>query len=1467
MFWLRQHVLPLIEGFSEERERSPGAESFRSALSDGAESFYSALSDHRSSVYYDAESSDLDSSDSDSRYADVDEELFSEQMPEVGTDYKEAVAKERTVDDAYESFSYGKLFEDVYGSVVHRPPLLRRQQTHQGSQNEMQPPPRKWRPPPRIPVKVDLFQECAVPAVNHEPPAHCRSQPVEFTGHVEHEDDWQEMESAELEGEMQEGEVSAPLLSYLEQAAEEFAEFILDEAREEACRFVNAVSVIGDRGKIARPSLKSLPSDNGGQTELLECAVTVANGTAQHTATSQDQDILDAFNRQFEPCFDSEEELDPQAFENASEDDIDNTGQSDIEEKGLLNRNALLGTFKRFPKSLLKSLPHVHSFSDGSRNGGSPRRCPSPLFPVTSSASDLTEKYWRRHSSDIADTGVQPKGLNSTNKNFLSSDPDISTYPCTSLSNGHGDGAMVDVLNMTMGASFPLEPQKKINSVKAIDIAQCLPVTHPEKLLEESQSEFSSALPSAVLLHENKGNGFAPMQEKCGALLSEPPKPPPRSPRHSNVMQPFQCQQISQEYTSKVDCFSEIGMAQVENQAIPEGGPCLESHLKVPARRKKTMPGFQSFRGISVEDSPSSEKVSASAADPLLLKDRSTVEDSTKEEQLVQDKVPLFEQGFLHRVTCDESEEDSSFSSSEDPQTDVEMPSNGNLGLLSYEDPEPDGEPPTSGILRLPFSLSQLTGHLFEDDSLLDVVSFHVVDNCDFLKDTCDDSPPYVVKLGPSDDFSAFLVDPDTSEHSELDGSGTDSVFEDAASQSFNESNLDSFQSGCVTPDENNEKGDEDFENQQSGKQRDQSKSFPNIPARPRRKCAQTSLIEKQHSTISTGQCVDLKMHDKISAELGSPETNASRNMSCIVTSIPDEPQSTHMPYVQCQGGNLVCNNIRAETLQEHSMLEADVHRKEDVLEMSGSKEAAGALSGITPRPTSSSYQEVPGAGLECDKPILEKTSGGSLVGAALVGADSSEGSRSQNSVMTNSGEMNSTSGKADYDVLQEAKRVIETACDRDLVQATLKHFKDFAKDEQGPGGSPRPPPTSKAKAEATPCSTSSTEEDGSNSSPETNDLAPVMGQTLSQVSEMCRTNAGIQGHHNSCYLDATLFAMFSCTYVFDDILTRKRDPSEDIKEYDQIQKVLRDDIVCTLRRKKYVPHENVMKLRELLDSLGNVSGLTTEEKDPEEFLNSLIHALRVPPFLKLSSQQETHLYQLFVTKHELLERPTVQQLFHQSIHESRIKLKEIPKALIIQMPRCGKQFKLYDLIVPSLELDITDALENSPRFCYVCGKQATHECWDCFRPDVGLEVISYCRSCSDTVHKHHSRETHKTATFENDFGEGATPRKISMRLFAIVCIETSHYVCFVKCPVKDSTKPEWCFFDSMADREGGEDGHNIPKVEKYADAEVWLGPKGLEKLRGISENSIQMLPGKTRRVFRDAYMCMYENPLVMKYK
>ena len=39
------------------------------------------------------------------------------------------------------------------------------------------------------------------------------------------------------------------------------------------------------------------------------------------------------------------------------------------------------------------------------------------------------------------------------------------------------------------------------------------------------------------------------------------------------------------------------------------------------------------------------------------------------------------------------------------------------------------------------------------------------------------------------------------------------------------------------------------------------------------------------------------------------------------------------------------------------------------------------------------------------------------------------------------------------------------------------------------------------------------------------------------------------------------------------------------------------------------------------------------------------------------------------------------------------------------------------------------------------------------------------------------------------------------MELFAIICIETSHYVSFVKCNGKG--EPNWVFYDSMADRKG----------------------------------------------------------------
>lgn len=45
---------------------------------------------------------------------------------------------------------------------------------------------------------------------------------------------------------------------------------------------------------------------------------------------------------------------------------------------------------------------------------------------------------------------------------------------------------------------------------------------------------------------------------------------------------------------------------------------------------------------------------------------------------------------------------------------------------------------------------------------------------------------------------------------------------------------------------------------------------------------------------------------------------------------------------------------------------------------------------------------------------------------------------------------------------------------------------------------------------------------------------------TYGELDNICGMYKGIQGNHNSCYLDATLFAMFAFTNVFDAVLYRE---------------------------------------------------------------------------------------------------------------------------------------------------------------------------------------------------------------------------------------------------------------------------------------------------------------------------------------
>ncbi|XP_076011669.1 ubiquitin carboxyl-terminal hydrolase CYLD isoform X2 [Genypterus blacodes] len=364
----------------------------------------------------------------------------------------------------------------------------------------------------------------------------------------------------------------------------------------------------------------------------------------------------------------------------------------------------------------------------------------------------------------------------------------------------------------------------------------------------------------------------------------------------------------------------------------------------------------------------------------------------------------------------------------------------------------------------------------------------------------------------------------------------------------------------------------------------------------------------------------------------------------------------------------------------------------------------------------------------------------------------------------------------------------------------------------------------------------------------------------------------GIQGHYNSCYLDSTLFCLFSFSSVLDTVLLRPRSKT-DVEYYRETQELLRTEIVNPLRIHGYVCATKVMKLRRILEKVEAASGFTSEEKDPEEFLNILFHhILRVDPLLKLRSAgqkvQDCYFYQIFMDKKDKVGVPTIQQLLEWSFINSDLKFAEAPSCLIIQMPRFGKDFKMFNKIFPSLELDITDLLEDTPRECRICGGLALYECRECYEDgDITAgKIKQFCEKCNTQVHLHPRRKCHRHGKLSvpKELQEGSV-RQVSfprqkMELFAVLCIETSHYVAFVKYGSADSA---WLFFDSMADRDGGQNGFNIPQVSPCPEVEAYLKMTP-EELHALDPKSIQ---GQARRLLCDAYMCMYQSPTMSLYK
>ncbi|MBZ3882724.1 Ubiquitin carboxyl-terminal hydrolase CYLD [Sciurus carolinensis] len=182
--------------------------------------------------------------------------------------------------------------------------------------------------------------------------------------------------------------------------------------------------------------------------------------------------------------------------------------------------------------------------------------------------------------------------------------------------------------------------------------------------------------------------------------------------------------------------------------------------------------------------------------------------------------------------------------------------------------------------------------------------------------------------------------------------------------------------------------------------------------------------------------------------------------------------------------------------------------------------------------------------------------------------------------------------------------------------------------------------------------------------------------------------------------------------------------------------------------------------------------------------------------------------------------------------------------------------------------LEIMIGKKKAPRQCRICGGLAMYECRECYDdPDISAgNIKQFCKTCNTQVHLHPKRLNHKYNPVslpkdlpDWDWRHGCIPCQ-KMELFAVLCIETSHYVAFVKYGKDDSA---WLFFDSMADRDGGQNGFNIPQVTPCPEVGEYL-KMSPEDLHSLDSRRIQ---GCARRLLCDAYMCMYQSPTMSLYK
>jgi hypothetical protein len=281
----------------------------------------------------------------------------------------------------------------------------------------------------------------------------------------------------------------------------------------------------------------------------------------------------------------------------------------------------------------------------------------------------------------------------------------------------------------------------------------------------------------------------------------------------------------------------------------------------------------------------------------------------------------------------------------------------------------------------------------------------------------------------------------------------------------------------------------------------------------------------------------------------------------------------------------------------------------------------------------------------------------------------------------------------------------------------------------------------------------------------------------------------GIQGENNSCYLDASLMAMFYMNNTFDSLLSTGRDTTvltmnEDIwycKAY------LTRHIVNSLRQRGFVEAPFVMEWRRMIEPFfhGGVDfSNCCERHEACDFVRFLIETIGVQDYRSVSFGIESTKYDasngdaqvMTEVMVQLLPPPNAERLTLSASHllsyfqESQgLGFRDFNNSLILQLPRNGSKHRPVRAFVPDPIL---------------------------------------------RVYQHHG-----------DSDEGSNKkvtRKVYFELRAVIVIETGHFVTYIRVPESGmkrihSTDDDgdgrvgnirWLYADSMSDRQFG---HNVP--------------------------------------------------------